>query len=384
MSFLKFKPCVFVVDDEYEILVVANKNAILAVEIAGEEYDEDNSGVLSSEKDYARIRVPQDVLNAEKSYTVVYREAIDRKGYFSEIGERQKETFEFKPLTKTKDIHIYHIGDVHYGYDFAKLTANYFGDDTDLFIFNGDIGEVETVKNYHETIEYVSEVTEGKIPAIFTRGNHDARGKLAERYTDYFPSNGKKTYYTFSIGCLNGVVLDCGEDKKDDHYDKNYPMPWVYNGVNKFSKFRKKQAEWLKNLELENDGKITFAISHICPVLTTKKHGSCFDIERETYGEWAKELERLGIKFMVTAHKHHCFIADKDFEFNTQPHTYPVIVGSRLYRERYVRREGDAHSRVVVDNFYGAAITVNPGKIEVKFTDQNHDIYEDKVYTLEI
>ena len=33
MSFLKFKPCVFVVDDEYEILVVANKNAILTVEI---------------------------------------------------------------------------------------------------------------------------------------------------------------------------------------------------------------------------------------------------------------------------------------------------------------------------------------------------------------
>lgn len=383
MSFLKFKPCVFVVDDEYEVLIVTEKNGIMAVEINGEEYDEDNSGVLSSEKNYARIRVPQPVLDESKQYTIVFKEAINRKGYFSEIGEPEKLTFEFKPLTKTKDINIYHIGDVHYGYEKALLTATYFGDDTDLYIFNGDIGEVETVENYYETIEYVANVTGGKVPAIFTRGNHDARGKLAERYTDYFPSNGKNTYFTFKLGCLNGLVLDCGEDKKDDHYDKNYPMPWVYNGVNKFSKFRKRQLEWLQKTDLEKD-KITFAISHICPVMTGNKHGTCFDIEREVYGLWNKELERMGVKFMISAHQHHCYIIDKDYEFNTVPHNYPVVVGSRVYRERYVRRDGELHRRMDCDNFYGAAITVNPDKITVKFTDQNHDIYEDKVYEIEI
>lgn len=384
MSFLKFNPCVFVIDDEYEILVVTQKNGIISVDVDGVDYYEDNSGVLSSEKNYARIRIPQNALDQTKKYYVTYKEAINRKGYFSEIGERQIEGFEFKPLTKTENINIYHIGDVHYGYDFAKLTAQYFGDDTDLFIFNGDIGEVETVDNYYETIEFVAQVTGGKIPAIFTRGNHDARGKLAERYTDFFPSNGKNTYYKFSIGCLKGLVLDCGEDKKDDHYDKKYPMPWVYNGVNNFSAFRRRELKWLQNTNFNEDGKITFAISHICPVMTTKKHGTCFDIERECYAEWSRELERLGIKFMVTAHEHHCWIADKDYEFNTQQHSYPVIVGSKLYRERYVKREGEQHSRVVVDNFYGAAITVNPGKITVKFTDQNGEFFEGKIYELDI
>ena len=145
MSFLKCAPTVFVIGREYEILVNTVDNGLVYVEVGGEIYYEENSGVLSTEKNYTKIRIPQGVLNNCPDYTVCYRKSVDRRAYFSEMGEVQRLTFRFKPLTKTADINIYHISDVHYGFSYACEACSYFGEDTDLFVVNGDIGEVETV-----------------------------------------------------------------------------------------------------------------------------------------------------------------------------------------------------------------------------------------------
>ena len=195
MSFLLCPPSVFVIGNEYEILVNANANGMIAVHVGNDVYYEENSGVLSSEKDYAKIRVPQSVLNEAKEYEVIYKESIQRKAYYSKMGEPQTETFTFKPLTKTENINMYHIADVHYHFEKAAKLATFFGDDLDVLIVNGDIGEVETVENYIDVCKFVGEMSQGKIPVIFVRGNHDTRGKLAERFTDYFPANGKDTYF---------------------------------------------------------------------------------------------------------------------------------------------------------------------------------------------
>ena len=106
--FLKFTPTVFVIGKEYEILVNATEKGIFAVKIGGELFYAKNSGVLSSEKTYAKIRVPQSALDAVEKYEIVYKKTIDRKGYFSLMGEPQTATFFFKPLKKTDNIHIYH------------------------------------------------------------------------------------------------------------------------------------------------------------------------------------------------------------------------------------------------------------------------------------
>ena len=369
MSFLKFAPAVCVVGDEFEIIVATEKNGIIGISINGKAYYEENSGVLPSEKNYAKIRVPQVALDRAKHYYVTFKEAINRKGYFSEIGEVLWGKFAFKPFKKTADIHVYHIADVHFNYEVALNTANYFGEDTDLFVFNGDLGEVETIEGYMEALKFVGDVAGGCVPVIFTRGNHDARGKLAEKYTDFFPANGKKTYYKFSLGCLEGVVLDCGEDKNDDHTDYNYKNPHVYNGVNVFADFRRRELEWLKTIDLDKD-KIRISINHICPVMTTRKKGDCFDIERECYGLWNAELERMGIDFMLCGHYHDTWILDKDNELNIIPHEYPVIIGSKLYKMKVV------NNKASVEKFYGAAITINPDKVDVSFTDQNHEILQ--------
>ena len=372
MSFLKCLPSVFVIGNEYEILVTAKENGLFCVTVAGETFYEENAGCLPSEKHFAKVRVPQTVLDKAKRYTVGYRKTIDRKAYYSKLGEMQTEEFAFKPLEKKEDIRIYHIADVHYRFDLAKKTAGYFGEDTDLFIFNGDIGEVETEENYFEVCKFVGDVARGEIPVVFVRGNHDTRGKLAEKYTEYFPCVGKNTYYEFEVGTLRGIALDCGEDKYDDHleygameYFKS-DSPEVYGGVNVFERFRRKETEFLQSLQPSD--KLTFAVSHICPAQTAQTPDSPFAIEQDLYAKWNKELARLNVAFMVTGHIHKAYVLDKNDKRSLLPHEYYVVVGSACFGE---------------EDFWGAGLTVNRDKVLVEFTDSHHKVRENFELLLE-
>ena len=363
MSFLLNKPTVFVIGKEYEIVLSLRENGICSVLVGGDTYYEENTGVLSSEKNYAKIRVPQKALDKTKEYTVKYRKSINRKAYFSELGEAEFERFEFKPIEKTDNINIYHSADVHYIFDVAKNTISYFGEDTDLIILNGDIGEVESEQNYFDILNFTGEISDGRIPVVMARGNHDTRGRLAERYTDYFPANHKDTYYTFEIGNMRGIVLDCGEDKPDsyDSYGGD-----EYGGVNIFEIYRRRELGFLKSIEPDPE-KLTFAVSHMCPAQIHPVSGSKFDIERELYSEYNRELARIGIKFMINGHIHRTYVLKKNDEKSLLPHEYNVIVGSALSKN-------DEKYEVV-----GTAINVTKDKINFKFTDSHHNVIEEYV-----
>ena len=358
MDFLKCTPSVFVIGNEYEISVNTNENGIIYVKIGDTFYYEDFAGVLSSEKKHSKIRIPQRALDNARKYQIVFRRTVNRKAYRSELDEAQTADFEFKPLTKTDGINIYHVSDVHYHFDVAKKTCSYFGDDLDLLIVNGDIGEVETVENYVEVSRFVGDISLGKIPVIFVRGNHDTRGKLAERFGDFFPTNAKNTYYDFEIGPLCGVALDCGEDKPDSHAE--------YNGVNVFELFRRRETEFLRSVP-KKENKLTFAVSHVCPSCTTRTKGNVFDIERDVYTEWNAELDRIGISFMITGHIHRAFLIDKNSEMNTLPHNYPVIVGVECFGN---------------DDLWGTAMTILGNKLTVRFTNSACEIVQEHTIDL--
>jgi len=346
--FLRCKPMVSVIGNEYEILVNANENGVIKIAVGGEVYYEENSGVLSSEKSFAKVRIPQKALDSAKEYAVIYKKTIDRKGYFSEFGEEQTESFAFKPLTKTDNINIYHIADVHYKFDEALKTASYFGDDLDLLVVNGDIGEVETEQNYFEVCQFVGSVTGGSLPVVFVRGNHDTRGHLAERFTDYFPCNGKNTYYDFELGNLYGICLDCGEDKLDHHPE--------YGGANAFEAFRRRETEFLRGLN-PKDGKLTLAISHVCPAQTAATKDSIFNIDCELYEEWNRQLSRLGVRFMICGHMHRAYVLSPNDARSIREHSYPVVTGSAVYEEPY--------------SLWGCAMTLTGNVLKVAFTDNN-------------
>jgi Icc-related predicted phosphoesterase len=309
-----------------------------------------------------KIRVPQSALDSAKRYTVLFRETEERKSYWSTFKATQTQEFAFKPLEKTEDIHIYHIADVHYLFAKAKEMAKYFGEDTDLFVVNGDIGEVETEENFLEVCAFTGEISKGEIPVIFVRGNHDTRGRLSELYAKYFPVDGKNTYFYFEIGCLNGVALDCGEDKPDHfkEYDSSQVVDPAPRGLNRFHAYRERELEFLKNTVLDTENKIAIAISHVCPVMATTQPDSIFDIERELYTAWNKELERLRIDFMLCGHYHWAAVLEKGNDRALIPHAYPIVIGS-------VHNEKD---------LMGAGITLNKKEMKVVFTDVERKVAE--------
>jgi hypothetical protein len=250
------------------------------------------------------------------------------------------------------------------------LVANRESKKIEMVLGLGDITETWNEAAYPEAFAAewelaVSEISklDGKIPYTLVRGNHDTRGRLAELYAKYFPVDGMKTYFRFEIGCLNGVALDCGEDKPDVsiEYDSSEATPDKYRGLNRFHAYRQDELKFLKGCELDSENKIALAVSHVCPMLTTFKPGSIFDIERDTYTAWNAELERMNVKFMLCGHYHKGFILTPEDERNLVAHNYPVIVGS-----------------VCVDykELQGAAITLNKDKAIVRFTDKNGQVIE--------
>lgn len=319
-EFLYCKPSVCVVGNDYEIVLYNKAKGISRIKVGERYFYEKNAGVLKSEQLLHKIRVPQALLDKAETYEVLFREAIDRKAYFSKFKDEESLKFNFNPIEKTEGIKIFHIADVHYAFDTALKMTDTVGCDIDLFILNGDIGEVETEENYIAVLKFMGDLAKGEVPILFSRGNHDTRGKLAERFTEYFPTQNGNTYFSFSVGALSGIVLDCGEDKVDNQVE--------YNSVNNFYEYRREELEYLKSLNFEEKDKYIFAVSHICPVQTTVHKGDIFDIERDVYASWNSELERIGIKFMICGHLHRAFILSPGDEASTLDHNYPVIVGS--------------------------------------------------------
>ena len=364
MSFLICAPSVFVIGEEYEILVNAKENGILHIEIGGEEFYEENAGILETERAFAKIRVPQAVLDRAESYTVVYRKTIAHRAYFSEIAEAEREIFAFRPIKKQDGIKIYHLADVHSAFDFAEKNAAFFGDETDLFIMNGDIAEVENPEDFVRVAIFLANVAKGAVPIVFVRGNHDTRGRLSHFYTDFFPANGKNTYFTFSVGPIDGIALDCGEDKPDDYfYGAEYDFKPAYSGINRFSPFRRRELAWLK-AQKEMKKPYRLAISHICPMQTARRAGSDFDIERDVYTEFSKELSRLGTQAMLCGHIHKAYFMMPGDGQSLLPHDFPIAVGSAMER----KEDG------TLSALGGMAIVLKKGEMHVRVTNQEKEI----------
>ena len=367
MAFLECAPSVFVIGEEYEILVNAKENGILYLEIGGEAFFEENAGVLATERAYAKIRVPQAVLDKAEAYTVVYSKTICHQAYFSEMGDLEREVFRFRPIKKTDGIKIYHLADVHSAYAIAERSAAFFGDETDLFVMNGDIAEVEKPEDFVCVARFLGNIAGGAIPIVFVRGNHDTRGKLSHFYTDFFPANGKDTYFTFSVGPIAGVALDCGEDKPDDYiYGEEYGCKSAYSGINRFAPFRRRELAWLKMIEI-NDKPYRLAISHICPMQTSRKADSEFDIERDVYTEFSRELTRLGTQLMLCGHIHRAYIMLPGDGQSLLAHDFPIAVGSATTRGE----DGK------IADLCGAAIVLENKEAYIRITNQ------DKKCTLE-
>ena len=352
-------PTVCAVGTEYQIMVPVNKETLMRIEINKESFFDESNGIMRSDCTVHRIAVPQQILDAARSYTVCYRVVRERKPYFTETEDEIRVDFPFRPVpSDARSIRIYHLADAHSWIDTPIRTASYWGAALDLLVMNGDMvmdcGKLEYIAAPYQIS---GAVTKGEIPVLYARGNHDLRGILAEKYAEMTPSRNGKTYYTFRVGPLWGISLDCGEDKVDDSDE--------YGNTVCCHSFRLKETEYLNRIAESSDSEFNEAGVRFRIVLShvpfPQNQEDPFNIEIPLYTEWCRILKtKIKPDLMLSGHIHKCYVIHPGDPLDHKGTPCPVVVGSSIKREE--------------DKYIGAAIELFQEKAEIYFTDQDHNV----------
>ena len=355
-------PIVYAVDKNYQIMVPVTQETLMWVEIAGCCFYDDVNGILRSNCTTHRMTVPMEILDAAGEYKVCYRIVNERKPYYSDVSDIYEYISAFYPV-KENGARFYHIADAHNQVDAPVAAAKAFGD-IDFLVLNGDLPDHSgDIKNFTAIHRIAAEITDGEKPVVFSRGNHDMRGIYAENLSEHTPTDNGRSYYTFRLGSIWGMVLDCGEDKRDGHPEYGHTVCC--------EDFRRRETEFIKDVinncrsEYEADGVKNKLV--ICHVPFTEKFNYPFDIDEGVYAEWCSLLrEHIKPQLMLCGHIHEAYISkigcEKDY--NGQPCT--VVVASKM------------NKKVEGTLFYGGAITLYEDSCNVKITNEESEILIDE------
>lgn len=354
------KPTVFAVKNMYQIFIPTEFECIIAAKVGDEIYYDDANGILRSNSFLHKVEIPMSALDKAKKYTIVCRKMIERKPYFPTSEEPFSVDFDFRPITSDK-INIYHISDAHNMEEAPIAAGKYFGKELDLLVLNGDIpnhsGEIE---NFNSIYRIAYGVTKGEIPVVFSKGNHDTRGIHAEEFSDYTPTDNGKPYFTFRLGSLWGLVVDCGEDKLDSHEE--------YGNTICFHNYRLKETKFIKdvinNAETEY---LADGIKHkivICHIPFIKQFSDPFNIEEDLYCEWTKIIcENIKPELLLFGHTHKKGIHKPKGEFDYYGYqNCDAVIGSEPHFKE--------------NKFIGCGITLDDSEPKIIFNDEKLNIIE--------
>ncbi len=343
-------PAVFAVGEEYQIIAESSVPSLFSVKVGEETYFDAANGIMRSMCGMHRVTVPMTALNEAKAYTVCVTPVEKRRSYFTRTGETAGIRYPFYPVPE-KNVRAYHIADCHNLTDEPVAAARAFGV-SDFLILNGDVlDNSDSPDKFANIYRICAELTEGSRPVVFSRGNHDMRGEYAERFAEYTPNDRGNTFYSFRLGSVWGVVLDCGEDKADDHPE--------YGRTVACHSFRLRQTAFLKTLaarareEFRAPGVSTrIVIAHI-PF--TEKFEPPFSIEEDIYRTWCAILkEHIRPHLMLFGHTHKLEVRRPGPTKDGLALPCPAVIGSEIAGEKY---------------WAGCGMTFSDGGAELVFTD---------------
>ena len=248
-------------------------------------------------------------------YRVCSQEILLYQAYKKVFGNTAQSAFsEFTlPATDTDSFTAVVFNDLHqHTQTFRSLCQQIKNVNYDFVVFNGDC--VDDPVDHNQATSFISELTEGvcgdRIPTFFMRGNHEIRNAYSIGLRDHYDYVGDRTYGSFNWGDTRIVMLDCGEDKPDDH--------WVYYGLNDFTQLRNEQVDFLKkelsSKEFKKAGKRVL-IHHI-PLYGNDGKNLCANL-------WTKLLEKAPFNISLNAHTHKYAYHPKGELGNN----YPVVIG---------------------------------------------------------
>ena len=364
-----YTPAVFAVGNTYQIMAVTEKELLYFVEVNGKRYYDHSNGVLRSKTRVHRAVVPMAELDAAASYAVGYRLVKNRKGDFSETGEIDRLEFAFRGVPDTGKINIYQISDSHQKPVFPHRAGQYYGKELHLLIINGDTYDYcNRESDFDYLYSLIESVTQGEIPVVFAKGNHDNKGVLAEKLEAYTPIGNGRSYYTFRLGRIWGLVLDCGENCVDESPE--------YGNTVCHHEFRLEETAFIKDViarakeEYLADGvEIRIIVSH-CAITNVREKP--FDIEVDIYREWVNLInENIRPDFIISGHLHITAVSYPGDALDTLGQSCPVIIGANPV----------GWQTGVLSDFIGCAVELESEQVRVLFTDSSLKVVERHTFT---
>ena len=343
-------PVVYAVGTDYQIFFSVHSNAYAWIKIGDRIFDDAVCGNMRSRPGLRKITVPQSLLNAAKGYTICIQRILKRLSYWTRTLPLRETFYQFNPVPEHGDVRCFMIGDAHGDEGRAIGAARNYGA-FDFLIVNGDMNESIDERRFELAHNVAAELTGGACPVVYARGNHENRGAATELLTNYIPLRDGCTYYSFHLGSIWGVVLDCGEDKDDDHPE--------YGGYARFHAYRLSETDYLK--QLATQGATEFdapGVTRRIAVVHTqfpRKQDPEFDTERELYQIWCDLLEKMKVDVMISAHMHAFQVlrpGDPDLRLKT---SFPLVIGT-------------ANNKSYIG---GTGYTFAPDKITVEFRTSN-------------
>ncbi len=208
------------------------------------------------------------------------------------------------------------FNDLHKNTNTAKAMVEALdGVKYDFVIFNGDC--IDDPSSQEVAVDIISKFNDivgaSEVPVIYLRGNHEIRNAYSIWLYDVLQCvDGDLSYGSFSWGDTRFVLLDCGEDKPDEHP--------VYYGMNDFSQFREDQKEFLtKEVKSKEFKKAEYRVlvHHIALYgLEYPEFNPCYEL-------WGEILNNAKVDCAINAHEHRVAFHPKG-EFDNE---YPVLIG---------------------------------------------------------
>ena len=246
-------------------------------------------------------------------YRVCSQEILQYKAYSKKFGHTAKsEFYSFTmPDAETDSFTAVIFNDLHQRPNvFQALLKQVEKVDYDFVVFNGDC--IDDPANHDQATRFIKLLTEGihgdRTPTLFIRGNHEIRNAYSIGLRKHFDYVGGKTYGAFNWGDTRIVMLDCGEDKTDDHKE--------YSGLNDFTQLRHEQVGFLQE-ELQSkafkkaDKRI---LIHHIPL---------YGCDNLCWNLWEPLLRKAPFHVSINAHTHRFAYHPK----GSLKNNYPVVIG---------------------------------------------------------
>ncbi len=344
-SYFTYEPVVYAVEDTYQIVFSTNHSATAWVEIDGEKYYELFAGSMKSEDTVHKIIVPQEKLDNAKSYSIHAEKMIYRGPFGGFKGREISKSYSFRPVDSSDGLVYYTITDAHHAREGA-VNAALSIDNLDFLVILGDtVGMIEYENDVQLTNVIAHDVTDGEIPVVYARGNHEIKGAYAEDLYKYVGSKNESFYYWFTLSNVFGITLDLGEDHDDGW--------WEYYGTDRFTMYHDEQTKFLEELVLTKPYEsydYTLVACHI-PIQFVNSRKDHVEVK----AAWTELLNQIEPDLAVYGHQHdlYPFLDGQDTMYNEK--------GKLVYNSQFKGEEGKTYGGYLTDYTFNGFIAGRRG-----------------------